>query len=201
MVKIANDFNKDLDKYIDSRQTSRPTDFLINLKKKSKNPEEEVPEMDDHEVIVEQRELNFFERLFKRKKRDEEDYEEVEEFMDETIAATNNMEELEQEYEDLDEAEAIIEEKKQNVFSKILSKIRNSMRRDPDDIPPEEVAETMGESIYEEGSFIVPQDIKEAMRIQNNWLKKLPNNLMMSFKNSEDYKHYQEILQKYGLIK
>jgi len=199
VVNIAkNDFNKDIDKYIDDRQTSRPTDFLINLKKKSKNVNEEVPEMTDDEVVIEERELNFFERLFRRRKKDDE-FEEVEEAMDQAIEETDNIEELENEYEELDEAEDMIEGKKKSIFAKIIQLMR--IKRDPEDIPEEEVANSMGESIYEDGSYVVPQDIKEAMRIQNSWLRKLPHNLMTGFKNSEDYKRYQEILKKYDLIK
>lgn len=195
MITIANDFNKELDRYIDSRQSSKPTDFLIRKKKQDKRVEEKVPEMDGTSVIVEDRDMSFFEKIFKKRK--EEEFPEVEEAIDTEIEKTEDIQQLEEEYEELDEAEQAIEERKESIFSRIMNKIRHATIE-------EEQVETFdddGNIVYDEDTFIIPDDLKEALRIQNVWLGKLSHAQMNAFKVSEDYKRYQNILRKYGLIK
>jgi len=47
----------------------------------------------------------------------------------------------------------------------------------------------------------VPDDLLEALKIQNKWLKQLPSPVMKEFKSSEDYRRYKEILETYNLLK
>jgi len=48
---------------------------------------------------------------------------------------------------------------------------------------------------------IIPDDIREVLKIQNKWIRKLPSELIKKFKESEDYNNYKETLKKYNLIK
>lgn len=177
MVKIRQkDFNRELDSYLTDRTNTSISDFVEKIKK-GKKKQEKVPEMSGDEVLVEERELTFFEKIFGRK--DNDDDEDLDE---------EDVEELEREYEELDEMEEVIEEKKEGIFSKII----RSLRKKPDvemyDEEPEEVAE-------------IPDDIKKTLKIINTWLKKLPPSEMMKFRQSEDYTYYKDTLQKYKLIK
>jgi hypothetical protein len=53
----------------------------------------------------------------------------------------------------------------------------------------------------EETTMMLPEDIKEVLRIQNKWLMMLPARTIREFKESDDYRIYKETLLKYGLIK
>jgi hypothetical protein len=57
------------------------------------------------------------------------------------------------------------------------------------------------EEAEEENAPVLEVDIKEALKIQNKWLMKLPAKTIREFKESEDYARYKEILVKYNLIK
>ena len=48
---------------------------------------------------------------------------------------------------------------------------------------------------------LVPEDIKDVLRLQNKWLAKLPPSAIMEFKDSGDYVVYKETLKKYKLLK
>jgi hypothetical protein len=45
------------------------------------------------------------------------------------------------------------------------------------------------------------EDMKEALKIQNKWLNRLPSDAKKEFKASDDFKRYKSILEKHNLIK
>ncbi|NJL44019.1 MAG: hypothetical protein HC945_01695 [Nitrosarchaeum sp.] len=55
--------------------------------------------------------------------------------------------------------------------------------------------------LVEKEILVVPDDVKEAFKILNTWLKKLSKRNIDLFKKSDDYARYKEILQKYELVK
>jgi len=57
------------------------------------------------------------------------------------------------------------------------------------------------EVVEEEYEPELPEDLKDILRIQNKWLKKLPAKEMKLFKESQDYQVYKDVLKRYGLIK
>ncbi|RMF06097.1 hypothetical protein D6764_03130 [Candidatus Woesearchaeota archaeon] len=180
-----------LDRYLEERQQSRPTDFIIRRKQKEKKIEK-VPEIKEDEIVIEEREPTFFERLFGRRKKKE--LELVEDELEEEIEKASTLEEMEEEFEELEEAEQIIEEKKMSLWRRILEKIKGATVEEEEPAVEEDV-------VYDEEDFVVPPDLKEVLKIQNEWLKRLPPAALKEFKSSEDFKRYQEILRKYGLIK
>jgi len=53
----------------------------------------------------------------------------------------------------------------------------------------------------EEEPLKVPDDIVEIIKIQHRWLLKLSPQKLMEFRNSEDFKRYKEVLEKYGIAR
>ena len=103
------------------------------------------------------------------------------------------IERLEEEYEDLDEMEEDVEEleeqidrKKENIFKRMFGMFKFE--------PKEEIDE------FEE-EFELNEDIKDIIKILTNWIKQLPPEKLKSFKESEDFERYKEILKRYNLIK
>jgi len=166
-----------------------PTDFLIKLKKKDKTADEAVPEVEDDEVLVEDRQPSFFDRLFRRRVQNIE--EEIEEAFDEDVEA----EELAVEYEELEEIEDQIEEKKGRLFHRIFSLIKEKVLVSDSDGEYKMV----GEGVIND--YVVPNDLKKLLRIANNQIKILPSESMAKFKSSDDYEFYKETLKKYNLIR
>ena len=119
----------------------------------------------------------------------EEGYEELEDLEGEM----KEIERLEEEYEDLDEMEEDVEEleeqidrKKENIFKRMFGMFKFE--------PKEEIDE------FEE-EFELNEDIKDIIKILTNWIKQLPPEKLKSFKESEDFERYKEILKRYNLIK
>ena len=55
--------------------------------------------------------------------------------------------------------------------------------------------------VEEERVPMLPEDLKETLRIANSWLGKLPAKSMRQFKQSDDYTIYKQTLEQYGLVK
>lgn len=64
-----------------------------------------------------------------------------------------------------------------------------------------EVEEHLEDEVVEMDTKNLPEDIKDVLRIQNEWLKYLSSYDIKRFKESEDFKTYKEVLSKYNLIK
>ncbi|MBN1502499.1 hypothetical protein JW930_03065 [Candidatus Woesearchaeota archaeon] len=98
-------------------------------------------------------------------------------------------EELEKEFDETEE----VKKPKRGAFSSIFDWLFIDKEED----------ETEGfeeESNAPEESQI-PEDIKEALKIQHKWLEKLSAKRIKEFKESDDYSNYRLILEKYKLIR
>lgn len=95
----------------------------------------------------------------------------------------------ERETQEEQEFEEMEDKPKQSIFAKIRSFLY--FQKDNEEIILE----------GEEFETLVDDEIKEALKIQNKWLKELPASKIREFKCSKDYEKYKEILEKYNLIK
>ncbi|MFH2020351.1 MAG: hypothetical protein ABIJ34_02990 [archaeon] len=75
----------------------------------------------------------------------------------------------------------------------LLSRIKNWLSFDDD--------EDNDDTASEQTQKTLPDDLLEALKIQNKWLKQLPSPVIREFKGSDDFKRYKEILDKYGVLK
>ena len=104
------------------------------------------------------------------------------------------VEEMDKEFEEFEEEEIVATQKKgffDKLFSFFLPEVNENIDED----------EYVEAHIEEEKKGGVPKDLKEALKIQNKWLKRLSSDDIADFKASEDYYNYKQILKKYGLIK
>ncbi len=169
------DFNFDMDTYLSKRK--KPA-----AKKKAKPKAEEFEE---EELEYYKREKNVIDKfldfiLGEAPSADVKEIDEIEEEIEEEIEKEE--EEFEQELENMED-----EPEKPGFFTKI----KKWFMIDDDEVMYEEV----------DSGEIVNEEIKEALKIQNRWLSKLPGKEIKKFKESEDYKTYIRILEKYNLIK
>ena len=103
----------------------------------------------------------------------------------------------EEEKAEIKEEEKELEEYSGKKGKSLFGTIKSWLSFDEDN--DTEVKEDAAEEKREKSS--VPEDIKEALKIQNRWMMKLPAKELKEFKASEDYKLYKEILKKHNLIK
>lgn len=57
------------------------------------------------------------------------------------------------------------------------------------------------DEIEENEAYVLDEDIKRVLKIQNDLVKKLPPEEIKKFKDSEDFIFYKETLKRYNLIK
>ena len=90
--------------------------------------------------------------------------------------------------------ETMEEESSHGKKKSVFSRIKEWLSFDEND---EEVVDMPQEEVHS----LLFDDMKEALKIQNKWLNKLPSDVKKEFKGSEDFKRYKEILEKHNLIK
>lgn len=179
---VQKSFNREMDSYLSDRV--KPLELDSSTKKKKSQ---------DEKAEVHKEKIPFYQRIiryFHTDKKGEIVEEEIDVGVkDEEIA---EVEEMDKDFEDFEE-EVVIKTKRKGVIERIFSFILPGIE---DDIREEEF-----ETVASSEQFELPDDLKEALKIQNKWLKKLDPEIISEFKSSEDYDNYKIILQKYGLIK
>jgi len=194
VVMMGNKFNKDMEKYIKGRRSSR---LEIRFPSRKKKPEE-VPEVNSDEITVEHRET-WWSRLFRREQLEpEEDLSPEEqarlEAMEQEIEA---VEEAEEDATDPDDIEAL-EEARESLIERLFNSMRFFRRRHQLEDKAERIAELEEE---EAEQLAMDEDMKEVLKITHKWLGKLMKRYKDEFKKSKDYGRYVEILEKYGVAK
>ncbi|MBN2566946.1 hypothetical protein JXB02_02575 [Candidatus Woesearchaeota archaeon] len=195
---MAKQFNKELNNYLETRGRKRISDFVADYHNSKRNMESGVvpQNLNEEEILIEEKEPTFWQRMVGRKAIARKD---VEISADELAQASEGtVGRLEHEYEELDEIEREIEERKESVLGKIFKAFGIGGRRPaPDyetvDDPMAGVAGAPGPSL--------PDDVVQLLKVQNRLIARLPPDEIARFRSSADYAFYKETLGKYGLIK
>lgn len=191
---MGNKFNKDMERYIKGRRSSR---LDIRFPSRKKKPEE-VPEVNSNEITVEHRET-WWSRLFRREQLEPEE--------DLSPEEQARLDAMEQEIEAIDEAEEdstdpddieMLEEARESILERLFQSLRFFRRRHR----LEDQAERMAELEEEEAEqLVMDEEMKEVLKITHKWLGKLMKRYKDEFKKSKDYERYVTILEKYGVAK
>lgn len=102
-----------------------------------------------------------------------------------------DIEEVEHEIDQLENArgeEYNDDENKQGFFKSLFKSL--GLSKEP------EFEEEADESYPE-----LDEDVKKVLRITFDWINRLPPEIKLKFKESQDFVEYKAILQKYGLVK
>jgi len=205
VVIIAKNFNDDMDEYlariygregrgkkgVETQQPKRP-----KPKKRKKQEFEQVPaEVSEEEVFVEYDDTrpgsNVFDWLadvFSAKRKDEG----VPEDLPENEARV--LEEAEHEIEETDEQIQDLERKRDSLWTKFLKSMRASRSSAEDD-------GSDGDYGGEVSVASTDEDVKDVLKLVHKWLEELPPAKLNEFKQSEDFRKYKSVLEKYGLIR
>lgn len=195
MVRInQKSFNEDMGRYISSvRSKDKKPLELFNFGKMlpKKKFHEEVPDMKEHEVLVENKEPSWLSKVFKGQKISKKEV--VSEELSEK--EMDELENMEEDIENLEYEEENIEQEKEALMSKFLKKLRLFSRtKEPTD---DDMVEECGDAI----SVEMDGDVRDILKVMHNWLERLPPHEKKQFKMSEDFIKYKELLKRYGLIK
>jgi len=165
-----------MDAYLSRRTKDKPKKEDKEEKKKEVEVVEVEEIVEEVEITPRKRNVSFLKRFFDSLFGDAEEYPEVGE--------VERMKE-EREFEDM-------EQKPKKRKKDLLSKLFGWLGGEED---------TAAEEVAIQAHAEVNEDLKDALKIQNKWLQKLPAQSIRDFKASEDYKRYREILEKYKLLK
>ncbi len=170
---MAIDF-KEMDEYLQKRRARYG--YVIKSKKDDKKV---------HDFFKSLKEA--FSNLFSRKE-EVVDLSVEEEPEDETYEEPEEVnEEPEEEYEEEPE------EQSEPWHKRFIKRIHGIFKKNDEVVNDEEVIEDVIEIDYEE--------IKQAFRIANSLIKKLPPAILKAFKESDDYRIYYNLMDKLDLVK
>ena len=212
VVMIAKSFNEDMDEYLAriygkkersnevKQQPSRKSKPKSKPKpKKQKEPEKVPDEVKEDEVFVEYDDAkpgaNVFDWLadaFSGKSRKEE----VPDDLPQNEAKV--LEDMEHEVEETDEQIQDLEKKRDSLWTRFLKSMRSSRGSSEDE---EESGEDSREQSGEASVAHADEDVKEVLKLVHGWLEQLPHGKLNEFKQSDDFRKYKAVLEKYGLIK
>jgi hypothetical protein len=106
-------------------------------------------------------------------------------------------EEIDDEYDMMDEDQPKTTEPKEGLVRRMLKKVGlMNDGRDEEELDDEDYTETKEEETEE-----LHEDVKKVLKMSYDWLKYMPDHKLQSFKDSEDFKLYKDVLKKYGLAK
>lgn len=184
-----------MEKYLRGR-----TDRKISLRFGKKTKVEHVPKVNEHETTIEQNPPSFWSRFFSTKKQLPEDELTADEkakleAMERDIDA---VEEAEERTTNPEEIEAL-EEAREGMIERFLSNLRFFKHKHQ--VDDEAMAVMEAEQRLEEEKAEMDDDVKEVLRIAHTWLGKLTKRQKDAFKESEDFKQYVAVLEKYGVAK
>jgi hypothetical protein len=205
VVKIASkDFNKEIGSYIGRRRSRERKGFRIKFHVPEKKKYEQVPDMAPGEVRVEYNQPGFLGRLFSFRRGLIKETEQTEDLSPEEMAKLRSMEddiedaekkivEKEEEVKEIKEEEAVLVEEREGLLTKFFGRINIFKRR------PMEAAEVSVDEVEKEPA--IDPEVVEVLKIMHKWLNELPPGKKRSFKASNDFKKYKEVLEKHGLVK
>lgn len=178
MVNISNDFNDELDRYIEKRRSAKP--FYKDILKQKKKQDYASSDKEEGRKMI-------FGFLRRRIPTDEEIQEKLEqEKMKRQEAQMDQQDQMEPEEEFYEEEPELREGPVKRLVRKLFF------------TRVDEEYEEMPEEIQEEDET---QELKETIKVLHRWLEKLPPEQITAFKNSEDFEKYKEALKKLGLTK
>jgi Zn-dependent oligopeptidase len=192
---MARKFNKDMDKYLKSRNERK-----ISIRFGKKSQTEKVPEVAEDQMTVEAAEPSFWSRFFGPKKQiPAEDLTEEEQArlaeMEEEIEAVEAAEEASTNPEEIE----ALEQAREGLLERFFSSLR--LFRHRHEVDDEAEAVMAAEEALEEQKAEMDADVKEVLRIAHTWLGKLTKRQKDNFKESKDFKKYVAVLEKYGIAK
>lgn len=175
-----------MDTYLSKRKKPTTKKKPVKEEPKEKVVEQEFKEEEKEYYKKDKNMIDKFLDFILGEEKHEPDVKEIEEIEEEID------EEIKEEKEFESELEEIEEEPKTGFFEKIKKLLFYNKAQE--------------ELVYEEIEVekdieAINEDIKEALKIQNKWLKKLSPKEIKKFKESDDYVRYVEILEKHNLIK
>jgi len=204
VVKIAaKDFNKEIGSYIGKRR-SRAGLFGWKKKQPGVKPKHKKTKVGP-DVQVEYKQPGLLSKLFSFRRGLIKETEQTEELSPEEMAKLKGMEDeieeteekiakKEEEAQEIKKEEEVLVEKRENLLTKFFGKINIFNRRKM------EPAEASAQEYVEEVP-VVPEDIIEVIKISHKWIGELTPGKKRSFKASNDFQKYKEVLEKYGLAK
>jgi hypothetical protein len=142
----------------------------------------------------------FYKKVIKYFYRGPKRVEVVEEEIDSGVP-DEQVEEMEKEFEEFEEKVEVEVAPRRGIISKLFSFLGSGDGRE--EISEEEYQEIEsqeGQAPKPEMKEL-PEDVKEALKIQNRWLARLSPEHINEFRSSQDYENYKSILRKYNLIK
>lgn len=172
------EINKDLNSYIQERNSKSFWKKYITPKMKPKKSEEEIQAKIDEQLKKD------IERVAEKEeeKISPEDKAELEE-SEHKIEAINEVEE---------QVEETIEIEHENALKKFFKKLNFSKKKNnEEDIITEETSENEPEN----------EELKELLHGLHSWIIQLPENKLEEFKNSKEFELYTKYLRKHNLIK
>jgi hypothetical protein len=187
VVIIAKDeFNMDLDKYIDKKRRGGTLGF--------KGTKSIFTRAERYEETPRKQAFSFSSvtRVFRKRIPGEEDIERrshVRKKQEEPVKK-EELEDMEYELKDIEEEEYELEAEREGLLKRFFKKLRIFNKA------PEESLE---EEYEEEPS--VDEELREAIKILHKWIEKLPKKELNEFKNSPDFAKYKDALKKLKMIK
>jgi hypothetical protein len=206
VVKIASkDFNKELSGYIGKRRV-KPWPFgrKTGIKKAQPKPAKQQLGEGVSEVEIESKQPGMLSRVFSFRRGLIKEAEKTEDLSPEEMAKLKGMEddiedteekiaEKEEEMIEMKQEEEVLVEKRENMVSKFMSRI-NFLKKKQMEAEEQPAGTEKEEPVLEE-------DVIEVIKIAHKWLGELTPGKKRGFKESEDFKKYKAVLQKYGIAK
>ncbi|RME52737.1 hypothetical protein D6783_03905 [Candidatus Woesearchaeota archaeon] len=192
------DFHKTMDDYLSKvhkkrEQYTKPKRKLFHVEIK----EDDITKLEDSQVHVFKREPSWLDRLFRRSEPVETE-ELDEDLTPEELEKLKKMEEeIEQskkraKQEHMTEAEE--EAYEETLLTRFFNYLKGARRR-------QRYIEELEEAPVQEHIYIIPEDVKDVLKLLNKWLNKLSKRNLESFKKSPDFQRYKAVLEKYDLVK
>lgn len=189
MIRIAGpDFNKDMSSYMDYRR-NEVTPFEMESHKEKQTV---LKTQETYESPVRSRSfLQSLAILFRKRIPSDDEIQAHIKQLDEEEKV--KAEDIKEEIEEIEEAEDELEMEKESLMRKLLRKIGFYTSR-------EVVSDEELETIQEE-QVMVDEETKETIKLLHKWLKQLPPDKLDSFRKSQDFVKYKELLRRLGMIK
>lgn len=195
MVYIAqnSDFNKDFDSYLNKRLNKKtPNSFfkaveslIPSSKGKSKNNNYENNNHKSKNSFL----SVIFKKFYSSKPINNEDFE--------SYADDEEIVEIEEEIETVDEAVEELEEKRDSLLRRLFKSLFGIKSKSAEeDIDEDLIAQNIPSPDAE-----LKDETKKVLKSLHRWISKLPPEHIESFRRSQDFIDYKDILDKYGILK
>jgi len=205
VVKIAaKDFNKEIGSYIGKRRQAE-RGGIFSFKFQKSKPKDKASEIKDSGVQVEYKQPGFLSRLFSFRRGLIKEVEKSEDLSPEEMARLRSMEDeiedtekeimdREEEVKEIKQEEEALVERREGLLTRFFGRVNIFKRRPMEQVESHEQA-------YEADEPALDEEVIELIKIAHKWLNELTPGKKRSFKASNDFKKYKEVLEKYGLVK